>query len=696
MLKVFINNKLYNIENKYSNLTILQLCENLGIQIPRFCYHEKLSIAGNCRMCLVEINKSSKPVASCAMPIADNIHIFLNSILIKKARESILEFLLANHPLDCPICDQGGECDLQDETIVFGSDRGRFYEYKRTVKDKNFGPLIKTIMTRCIHCTRCIRFITEIAGISQLGSTGRGYSIEIGNYIQKVLNSEISANIIDLCPVGALTSKPYAFVARSWELKIFESIDILDNLLPDISINIRGNKIIRILPRLNYNLNEEWISDKTRFAFDGLLKQRLLFPLIKMPLNNLFFNINYSNNYYLSISWESLYLWLIFILKFLYNRINFYYFIGNLNSLESIYFFKKFINNFGLISKLINSYINTINIDFRELYIMNLNLNLIKKKKYFFFINLNLRLESPVFNTRFLDIYKSKQTNFFSIGIPFNLTYKIKNISNNILILKNILEGKHYFSILLNNYLNDFFILINSLTILNISNLNNYLKNKFLNNYFIFNSLNNNIFKFDLNLIDNLNFKYFKSYDSKYLKSSFKNNIIYFLNSDDFIFKNNLQNLIIYQGHHGDEIAKIANLILPIYSYIEKSENFVNIQGIYRKTTLILQNNFLQELDSYIFNALILLNLNNNILINKNIIYNYISKILIENQNLIYFKEFQNYFINKIILNNLNFKNLIFKNLIDNFYFTDVISRSSKIMSLSTKELLKNNNWINI
>jgi len=212
MVELVINNNKFKVEK---GSTILQACASIGLEIPRFCYHEKLSIAGNCRMCLVEVEKSPKPIASCAVPVMDGMVIHTNTPIVKKAREGILEFLLANHPLDCPICDQGGECDLQDQALVFGNDRGRFYEYKRAVEDKDTGPLIKTFMTRCIHCTRCIRFADEIAGVPVLGTTGRGASMEVGTYVQKMLDSEVSGNVIDLCPVGALTSRPYAFTARS-------------------------------------------------------------------------------------------------------------------------------------------------------------------------------------------------------------------------------------------------------------------------------------------------------------------------------------------------------------------------------------------------------------------------------------------------------------------------------------------------
>src|SRR5258707_701960 len=261
--------------------TVLQACQRLGVEVPHFCFHERLAIAGNCRMRLVDKEKSPKPIASCAMPATDNMVIHTKSEKAQKARKGVMEFLLINHPLDCPICDQGGECDLQDQAMAYGFDRGRFEENKRAVRDKDFGPLVKTSMNRCIHCTRCVRFATEIAGVEELGATGRGEQMEIGTYVQKALTSELSGNIIDLCPVGALTSKPYAFVARPWELRKTESVDVLDAVGSNIRIDARDGQVLRVLPRLNEDVNEEWISDKTRFAHDGLVRRRLDRPYIR-------------------------------------------------------------------------------------------------------------------------------------------------------------------------------------------------------------------------------------------------------------------------------------------------------------------------------------------------------------------------------------------------------------------------------
>jgi NADH-quinone oxidoreductase subunit G len=263
-------------------LTVLQACELAGKEIPRFCFHERLSVAGNCRMCLVEMERAPKPIASCAMPVGEGMVIRTDTETVKKAREGVMEFLLINHPLDCPICDQGGECDLQDQAMGYGYDRSRYAENKRAVDDKNLGPLVKTIMTRCIHCTRCVRFATEVAGVPDLGLLGRGENVEIGTYVEKALSSELSGNMIDLCPVGALTSKPYAFTARSWELAKTESIDVMDAVGSNIRVDARGSGVMRILPRNHDDVNEEWLSDKGRFACDGLARQRLDRPYVRI------------------------------------------------------------------------------------------------------------------------------------------------------------------------------------------------------------------------------------------------------------------------------------------------------------------------------------------------------------------------------------------------------------------------------
>ena len=278
MPKLIVDGIEVEVEN---GATLLQACEEAGAEIPRFCYHERLSIAGNCRMCLVEVEKSPMPVASCAMPAADGMVVHTKTEQVKRAREGVMEFLLINHPLDCPICDQGGECDLQDQSMAYGVDGSRFHENKRAVEEKYMGPLVKTVMTRCIHCTRCIRFSQEVAGVPELGAIGRGEDMEITTYLEHALTSELSANVVDLCPVGALTFRPFAYTARPWELKKTESVDVMDAVGSNIRVDARGAEVMRILPRLNDDVNEEWISDKTRFVWDGLKTQRLDTPYVR-------------------------------------------------------------------------------------------------------------------------------------------------------------------------------------------------------------------------------------------------------------------------------------------------------------------------------------------------------------------------------------------------------------------------------
>ena len=278
MAKVTVDGVEVEVPNGAS---VLQACEAAGKEIPRFCYHERLSVAGNCRMCLVEVEKAPKPIASCSYPVADGMKVFTDTPMVRNGRRGVMEFLLINHPLDCPICDQGGECDLQDEAVAYGMDRSRFQEGKRSIKDKYVGPLVKTIMNRCIHCTRCVRFCTEVAGVPELGATSRGETMEIGTYVEKALTTELSGNLIDICPVGALTSRPYAFASRPWELRKTDSVDVLDATGCNIRVDTRAGEVLRIQPRTNDEVNEEWLHDRGRFSFDGLKRRRLDRPWVK-------------------------------------------------------------------------------------------------------------------------------------------------------------------------------------------------------------------------------------------------------------------------------------------------------------------------------------------------------------------------------------------------------------------------------
>ena len=415
MPKITINGKEIEFEN---GMTVLQACELADVEIPRFCYHEKLSIAGNCRMCLVELDKSAKPIASCAMPAAEGMNIRTNTEMVEKARKGIMEFLLANHPLDCPVCDQGGECDLQDQSLYYGVDKSRFSENKRVVKDKYMGPLIKTQMTRCIHCTRCVRFATEVAGVPEIGAIGRGENMEITTYLEKSMTSELSANVIDLCPVGALTSKPYAFEARPWELKKTESIDVMDAVGSNIRVDTYGWEVKRVLPRLNEDINEEWLSDKSRYSCDGLAKQRLDVPYIK------------KKNKLVKSSWDEA---IDIIVKKIINtpKDQIAGHVGDMASLETMFAFKKLLNSN-----------NISNLDFREKkikiineqrmnYIFNSSIKGIEDSDLIFLIGCNPRHEATMLNARIRKAYVQNKVEIFSIGDANDLTYPYKIVGEN-------------------------------------------------------------------------------------------------------------------------------------------------------------------------------------------------------------------------------------------------------------------------
>jgi len=428
-----INFKNYTVDS--NTYTLIQRCELLSIMIPRFCFHEKLSIAGNCRMCLVEVSNSPKPVVACSTKVINGMEVLTNSILVKQIREHIIEFLLINHPLDCPICDQGGECDLQDQTLIYGSDRGRFKEIKRSVFDKNFGPFIKTVMTRCIHCTKCVRFIEEYGDRSTIGTLGRGVDTEIGIYSNDILKSELSGNIIDLCPVGALTSKPYAFKARSWELVGTESLDIFDSCGSNILIQTRSNEVMRVLPRRNDSINESWITDQIRFGYDTFKKQRLLVPYIK----------NTSNNKLVPISWRSGINYFISHFKKISSTLkDFYMFSGESLDVESLFMIRQFILQHNV--KNINS-ISWSNNNHRSSYILNDKIKEIEFSNLVFILGLDFKIELPILNLKFK---KSTHTNSFTKSTIYYIGTRIaSNISQNHLGFSNrtafsIFYGKHF------------------------------------------------------------------------------------------------------------------------------------------------------------------------------------------------------------------------------------------------------------
>ena len=429
LISLTINNKPYEVR---ANASILQACEEIGIHLPRFCYHEKLSVAGNCRICLVEVEKSPKPVVSCAMPVSKGMVIYTDTPLVKKVRESVLEFLLINHPLDCPICDQGGECDLQDETLQFGSDRGRFYEFKRSVEDKEVGPIIKTIMTRCIHCTRCIRFSAEIAGQEVMGSFGRGEETEIGTYIPEFIKTELSGNLADVCPVGALTSKPYAYRARSWELQKVETIDFFDSMCTDIEVQTRQftsptfhsgavktitkEEIVRIMPRANGIYDDNWISDKTRYAFDGLRNQRVNLPLVK---NSLFQTTNPNL--------EDVLVDLTHKMFFKPNQVKQMKIAAVVDSLidfEGLYLMSLALKNAGSSDIQMGNVKSNINFDVPNNYMFNRSVNSMAELSSLVMIGVNTRFETSILNTTLRKHQLVRDLTYTVLGVYSNLKNK--------------------------------------------------------------------------------------------------------------------------------------------------------------------------------------------------------------------------------------------------------------------------------
>ena len=570
MLKLKVNNIDVEVEE---GLTVLQACEKAGVEIPRFCYHEKLSIAGNCRMCLVEMEKSPKPVASCAMPAADGMNIKTNTPFVEKARKGVMEFLLANHPLDCPVCDQGGECDLQDQSMFYGVDKSRFKENKRSVPEKNMGPLIKTQMTRCIHCTRCVRFATEVAGVPEIGAIGRGEDMQITTYLEQSMQSELSANVVDLCPVGALTSKPYVFEARPWELKKTESIDVMDAIGSNIRVDTYDWEVKRILPIINEDINEEWISDKTRYACDGLLHQRLDTPFIKY------------NGKFEKASWNEVYK----IIKSKFENTQkekICGFVGDLTNMETSYIFKEFfdrtldINNYE--SRSDNRYTDFSE---RENYLFNSSINGIEESDLVFLIGTNPRYEATILNARIRKSFLNNNTKIISLNELGDLTYPYESLDGQTQTLKEIVDGDHKISKLILNASKPMLILGESFLKLNSSKYFFKKIKKFLleNNKINdeWNSLNilscdaATVGNYDLGLIN----------QNKNLLQDLKDHkfdIVYLVGQDNLNFEKK-DEFIIYQGSHGDKGAELADIILPGSAYTEQDGYFTNLEGKMQK-----------------------------------------------------------------------------------------------------------------
>lgn len=726
----YVNNiKIHNIEK---DKNIIEYLENLSIKIPHFCYHKHLSIAGNCRLCLVELKNSPKPLISCAMPISNKMEIFTDSFLVKKARENILEFLLLNHPLDCPICDQGGECDLQDQSLIFGTSKKRFYSYKRSVSNKNLGPIIKTVMTRCIHCTRCVRFAKEISGNEDLGIFGRGYSMEIGTYIEKIFNSEISGNVIDICPVGALTSKTYSFFDRTWELTNVFSIDYSDSLNLDIKVSIKNDFFItKITPYFNQNKNiENWISDKTRFSFDGMFSLERLSTLLLVNDNN------YFNN---SITWKQMFKEITLILYF---QRHFYkhllklpcivIIIDHSISIELLNFLILLEKKYAFIKiKKINNFFTSQDLDINLLINSANNKSKLNLSNIILLIGLNSRLESSTINIKLKQRFLKGNLKIFTINSLIDFTFPVTNLGVNLNILKTIVEGTSivcqelklrknpiliYNTTLLERYDSHIFNLF-------FNTLNNKLKIN-LNNWIGINCINSSLNETNINLIGLIK--------SLSLKDFIKSSGLYFINSN--IYSTNLvkileikllnynkkefynskfiieQNNILSKYNEKNNIKLNNNLYigLPNLNLFEDSGLYQNSEGFFKKTIKIISSknkyaksnwHILRRLALYLDKNLLLekkisLNFRNYLTFLKYVNYQVLPNIFFNNlininslnlksNKIIYFKNYLRYTPNKKILQT---KPILF---IDDFYIggNDLYSRFSKIMISCSKYL---------
>jgi len=663
MFKLKINEIDVEVEE---GLTVLQACEKAGVEIPKFCYHEKLSIAGNCRMCLVELEKFSKPVASCAMPAAEGMNIKTNTEFVEKARKGVMEFLLANHPLDCPVCDQGGECDLQDQSMFYGVDKSRYKENKREVSEKNMGPLIKTQMTRCIHCTRCVRFASEVAGVTEIGAIGRGEDMEITTYLEQSMQSELSANVVDLCPVGALTSKPYVFEARPWELKKTESIDVMDAIGSNIRVDTYGWEVKRILPRINEDINEEWISDKTRYACDGLLNQRLDTPYIKY------------NGKFEKASWNEVFN----IIKSKFKNTDkdkICGMTGDLVNMETLYLFKEFFNktlgSYNVESRSDHTYLNPKK---RENYLFNSTINGIEEADFILLIGSNPRYEATILNARIRKAYLQNKTKIISLNDVGDLTYPYESLNGDIENIKKITEDNHEVSSLIKEAKKPLIIfgqssLKSKSAKYIVESVKSFLEinNKISEEWNSLNTISENastVGSFDLGL--------YKTVDgSNEVLKDLENHIfeiVYLLGVDNLEFEKKNE-FIIYQGSHGDKGAEIADIILPGAAYTEQNGYFTNLEGKMQKAYKASYPPEEAKEDWLIINELAEA-MNHRKLFNDK---DELDSSLLNQINLYIEK---NKSIKSSNVENLEFKQEIIKVNNEDYYYSNAIARASKTM----------------
>jgi len=557
-------------------LTVLQACEAAGKEIPRFCFHERLSVAGNCRMCLVGMERAPKPVASCAMPAGDGMVIYTDTPEVRKMRQGVMEFLLVNHPLDCPICDQGGECDLQDQAMGYGLDRGRYLEHKRAVEDKYMGPLIKTIMTRCIHCTRCVRFIEEVAGVPELGAVGRGESMEITTYVEKALTSELSGNIIDLCPVGALTSKPYAFAARSWELRKTESVDVMDAVGSAIRVDARGNEVMRVLPRINEAVNEEWISDKTRFACDGLRRQRLDQPYIR------------RDGKLQPASWGEAF----GAIKEKLDGVDggrVAALAGDMADCESMAALLDLMRDLGSPHTDCRQDGARLDPTSRAGYIFNSTIAGIERADALLLVGTNPRIEAAVLNARIRKRYCMGNFPIGVIGEDAALTYKTTHLGDGPVVLKELAAGKGAFAKTLKDAQRPMLILGQGAMARGDGGAILGLARSVAETYGMINDgdgwIGFNVLHTAAARVGGLDLGFVPDTGGRDTESILDGasqgeiDVVYLLGADEVDMDRLGSAFVIYQGHHGDAGAHRADVILPGAAYTEKNATYVNTEG---------------------------------------------------------------------------------------------------------------------
>jgi NADH-quinone oxidoreductase subunit G len=575
MAKLIIDDKEIDVPAEY---TLLQACEAAGAEIPRFCFHERLSIAGNCRMCLVELVGSPKPVASCAWgvrdcrpgPNSEPPRVYTKTPMVKKAREGVMEFLLINHPLDCPICDQGGECDLQDQAMAYGVDASRYQENKRAVEDKYIGPLVKTIMNRCIHCTRCVRFAAEVAGVPELGAIGRGEDMEITTYLEQAMTSELQGNVVDLCPVGALTSKPYAFVARPWELTKTESIDVMDALGSAIRIDTRGREVMRILPRVNEDVNEEWISDKTRHVVDGLRTQRLDTPYVR------------EGTRLRPASWSEAFAVIAARVKDA-DPARIGAIVGDLAALEEIFAFKDLMMRLGV-----------ANLDARQdgtaldprwgraTYLFNATIAGIERADALLIVGSNPRREAPVLNARIRKRWRMGSFPIGLIGERADLTYPYEHLGVGPETLAAVAEGRHPFAAVMRSAKRPLILIGQGALARRDGAAVAALAAKAAialgavgeswNGYSVLHTAAARVGALDLGFVPEAG-----GLDAMRMAERSALDLLFLLGADEIDIAPGA--FVVYIGTHGDNGAHRADVILPGAAYPEKSGLYVNTEG---------------------------------------------------------------------------------------------------------------------